>query len=266
MLGRAVNLPERSILPYTKHLRTFGCEAYVRIPEKDPEFVKARKTKERAREGIFVGTEGLQGHIYVVWVPEKNRLFQSRDVQFREDLHRTSKEPSAAIREKEEETYRAVIRQTDQEKSQEQTEQNRNDTVDFEAEVSTEPAGHRYATPELIVEPENEETDDGGDEIWYPADIDPENGNDQNDQEEPERRSEDEPETSTEKPKGHQSRKGKETEKPTRTSSRINKGQNNDAFAKKHFTTYVSFVAAQIAKQFVPQSLKEALGGPNRDL
>jgi hypothetical protein len=29
MLGRAVNLQERSILPYTKHLRTFGCEAYV---------------------------------------------------------------------------------------------------------------------------------------------------------------------------------------------------------------------------------------------
>jgi hypothetical protein len=74
--------------------------------------------------------------------------------------------------------------------------------------------GHHYATPESIVEPEDEEPEDGGDEIWYPTDIDPENGNDQNDLEEPERKPEDEPETSTEKPKGHQSRKGKEPEQP----------------------------------------------------
>ena len=48
---RALNLLEKSIKPYTKHLRIFGCEAYVRIPEEDPEFVKARKTKERTRKG-----------------------------------------------------------------------------------------------------------------------------------------------------------------------------------------------------------------------
>jgi hypothetical protein len=86
VFGKALNLPEKSITPYTKHLCIFGCEAYVRIPEEDPEFVKARKTKERAQKGQFVGTEGLRGHIFVVWIPEKRRLFRSRDVQFREEI------------------------------------------------------------------------------------------------------------------------------------------------------------------------------------
>jgi hypothetical protein len=84
VLGKALNLPERSVQLYTKHLRTFGCEAYVRIPMEDSDFVKARKTKGRSREGVFVGTGGLRGHIYVVWVPEKQRIVRSRDVQFRE--------------------------------------------------------------------------------------------------------------------------------------------------------------------------------------
>jgi hypothetical protein len=71
-LGRALNLPERSVNPYTSHLQIFGCEAFVRIPEEDPEYVRSRKTKEQSRVGAFVGTEGLRGHIYVIWVPEKN--------------------------------------------------------------------------------------------------------------------------------------------------------------------------------------------------
>ena len=51
-----------------------------------------------------------------------------------------------------------------------------------------------------------------------------------------------------------------------RVLSRSTKGQNNNAFTKKHFTTYISFVAAQLSKQFMPQSLKEALGGPDREM
>jgi hypothetical protein len=85
-LGKALNLPERSVQPYTKHLRLFGCEAYVRILEEDPEFVKARKTKAQSRVGAFVSTEGLRGHVYLVWMLEKHRLYRSRDVQFHEEM------------------------------------------------------------------------------------------------------------------------------------------------------------------------------------
>jgi hypothetical protein len=110
LFGRALNLPEKSFKPYTTHLRIFGCEAYVRIQEEDPDFVKARKAKERARNGQLVGTEGLRGHIFVVWIPEKKRLFRSRDVQFREEIKDLSKELSEKIKETEEETtYRVII-------------------------------------------------------------------------------------------------------------------------------------------------------------
>ena len=74
-LARALNLPERSILPPTKHLRTFACKVYVRIPNKDR--VKARKAAAQSREGIFLGMEGLRGHIYVIWVPELGRIVRS---------------------------------------------------------------------------------------------------------------------------------------------------------------------------------------------
>jgi hypothetical protein len=79
-LARALDLPDKSIIPDPSHLWIFGCDVYVRIPEEDPEFIKARKTKERARKGAFVGTEGQRGHIFVIWIPEKKRLFHSRDV------------------------------------------------------------------------------------------------------------------------------------------------------------------------------------------
>jgi hypothetical protein len=40
--------------------------------------------KPRAYQGYYVGTEGDHGHVWRVWVPEKNRLFRSRDVTFDE--------------------------------------------------------------------------------------------------------------------------------------------------------------------------------------
>jgi len=65
--------------------------------------------------GAFVGTEdlgteGLHGHIYMIWVSEKNRLFQSHDVKFCEGREYVSKEWSASTKNKKEiRTYRAII-------------------------------------------------------------------------------------------------------------------------------------------------------------
>jgi hypothetical protein len=107
---QALNLHERSVNPYTSHLRIFCCEAFVCIPEEDPEYVKSCKTKERSRVGAFIGTERLCGHIYIIWVPKKGRLFRSHDVKFREDGEHIFKEWSASLKNKEEtRTYRAMI-------------------------------------------------------------------------------------------------------------------------------------------------------------
>jgi hypothetical protein len=61
-----LNLPEKSVEPYTKHLYIFSCKVYVKIPEEDPEFVKVYKTRKRAKKGFFVGPKGLCGHIFIV--------------------------------------------------------------------------------------------------------------------------------------------------------------------------------------------------------
>jgi hypothetical protein len=166
---RALNLPEKSVEPFTKHLHIFGCEAYVRIPEEDPEFVTVHKTKERARKGQFVGTEGLRGHIFVVWIPEKGRLFRSRDVQFREEIKDLPEEPSVDIKEIEEENTYCVTIPNGNKEAEEQMIQK---PAGSEDETSEDPTGHRYATPDSIAE--GNEVEENPDHEWYPEDIDPE--------------------------------------------------------------------------------------------
>ena len=263
MLGQALNLPERSIQPYTKHLRAFGCEAYVRIPEEDAEFVKARKLKERSRKGYFVGTEGLRGHVYLVWVPEKKRLFRTRDVQFREVMGDLPDEKPLEIKEPEEDkTYHVTIPRTGGEEPEDREDQ-AEITTGVEDETSTPPVGHRYGTPESMVDNRNElayppEEDD---DVFYPADIDPVVSPERVSKiNEPENR-ESEP---VEKPKNEQKKKVK-GEPPTRVSTRATKGQNNDEFKKKNYISYVTFIAMQVATYYIPKTLKEAMSGPNRE-
>jgi hypothetical protein len=263
ILARALNLPERSVQPYTKHLRTFGCEAYVRIPEEDTEFVKARKLKERSRKGFFVGTEGLRGHVYLVWVSEKKRVIRSRDVQFREimgDL--PCEEPDKTKEQEEETTYRVTIPRASKEEIGE-TEGQAEKTTEVEDETSIPSVGNRYGTPESIVDNRNELAypEEQGDE-YYPEDIDPldppERASEPNELEEQET---EEP-GPVEKPKKER-KKRVQGEPPSRVSTRTTKGQHNDVFSKENFVTYVSFIATQIAMHYIPKTLKDALGGPN---
>ena len=264
VFGRALGLPDKSVIPDIKHIRVFGCEAYVRIPEEDPDFIKARKTRERSHKGAFVGTEGTHGHIFVVWIPEKKRLFRSRDVEFREVPKNISEEMSEGISQKEEDkTYRVVIRQEEKKAQRDLTDQTKKPTAS-EVETSAESAGHRYGTPESIEEsvgcdPESEH------EIWYPADIIPVVS--QQDVEPVVSRSADQSESSNirdKKPAAKETRES--TDEPeVRVSARKNKGQRNDQFEKQHFVTYVAFVAAQISNYFIPKTLKEALTGPDKE-
>jgi hypothetical protein len=69
--------------PTLKHLRVFGCKAYVHIPKEDR--VQSQKVAPRAWIGRLVGYGSENGHIYKVWIPEKGTIKSSRDVTFNED-------------------------------------------------------------------------------------------------------------------------------------------------------------------------------------
>ncbi|KAJ4744606.1 Gag-Pol polyprotein [Rhynchospora pubera] len=62
------------------HLRTFGCEAYVKIPN-----VKRNKLDVKSRRCAFVGYGG-DDLGYRVWDPIEKKTIRNRDVIFREDV------------------------------------------------------------------------------------------------------------------------------------------------------------------------------------
>jgi hypothetical protein len=66
--------------PHINHLRVFGCDCYVHIPDKD----RGNKLDSKSKRGIFIGYDELkQG--YKVYDFEANKVVISRDVIFNED-------------------------------------------------------------------------------------------------------------------------------------------------------------------------------------
>ena len=66
------------VKPDVEHLRVFGCNVYVHIPDE-----KRRKLDAKAVEGVFVGyPAGQKG--YKIFIPESKRFVSSRDVTFME--------------------------------------------------------------------------------------------------------------------------------------------------------------------------------------
>src|SRR5688500_4091235 len=60
-----------NIEPYLKHVRTWGCRAYVHLKAGVDNKV-GEKMKARATVGYLVGYEGHHGHIYRVYLPDKD--------------------------------------------------------------------------------------------------------------------------------------------------------------------------------------------------
>ena len=62
-------------------IRTWGCKAYVHLKgNRHPD--RARKMLPRAEEGRLVGWIGDAGHVYQVYLPDKNKVIRARDVRF----------------------------------------------------------------------------------------------------------------------------------------------------------------------------------------
>ncbi|KJZ70290.1 hypothetical protein HIM_10334 [Hirsutella minnesotensis 3608] len=80
--------------PYIRHLRTFGCVAYVHI--KREKRIQARKMAPRAEEGKLVGWEGIHGKIYHIYIPGRHTIVRACDVRFYEKLLQDSQKASTA--------------------------------------------------------------------------------------------------------------------------------------------------------------------------
>ena len=64
--------------PDVDHLRIFGCDVYVHVPDQ-----KRRKLEPKAIKGVFVGyPDGTKG--YKIFMPNSGKMICSRDVQFLE--------------------------------------------------------------------------------------------------------------------------------------------------------------------------------------
>lgn len=74
---RMINVPYE---PYLKHIRTWGCTAYVRTPEERR--IRSQKMATRAKKGMLVGLQGMRGHIYKIWLPDEQKVIRARDVRF----------------------------------------------------------------------------------------------------------------------------------------------------------------------------------------
>jgi len=67
-MAEALQFPQPELLTSIRHLRTFGCVAYVYLKGyKAP--LRSHKMALRAEKGFMVGTEGFNGHVYLVWLP-----------------------------------------------------------------------------------------------------------------------------------------------------------------------------------------------------
>ncbi|KAJ2903487.1 hypothetical protein MKZ38_009886 [Zalerion maritima] len=74
-----LNIPHKH---YIRHLRTFGCKAFVlqkNIPRGD-------KMRPRAALGRLVGYEGRWGNIFRIWDPQRNKVIRVRDVTFDDSI------------------------------------------------------------------------------------------------------------------------------------------------------------------------------------
>lgn len=78
--------------PHIRHLRTFGCIAYVHI--KKEKRIQSRKMAPRAEEGRLVGWEGIHGKIYQIYIPARHVIVRACDVRFYEKFLQNPQNPS----------------------------------------------------------------------------------------------------------------------------------------------------------------------------
>uniref|UniRef100_A0A5S6QMK3 Integrase catalytic domain-containing protein n=1 Tax=Trichuris muris TaxID=70415 RepID=A0A5S6QMK3_TRIMR len=89
LMNRVPNRKETATTPYEEwfgkrpsvsHLRVFGCDAYVRVPDQ-----YRKKFDSKARKVTFVGY-GRSNKIFRIYDPQKHQIYEVTDIKFRESL------------------------------------------------------------------------------------------------------------------------------------------------------------------------------------
>ncbi|EQB43085.1 hypothetical protein CGLO_18322 [Colletotrichum gloeosporioides Cg-14] len=84
-LANALNTSPATRKPYIRHLRRWGCRAYVHIHPDSHLYVKGRKMRPRAELGRFMGYDSLHGNVFHILIERTNSIRRARDVTFKED-------------------------------------------------------------------------------------------------------------------------------------------------------------------------------------
>jgi hypothetical protein len=84
LLGEGLGTHPDTWNPSLRHLRRWGCRAYLLIHPDSHEYVQGAKMAPRAKRCRLIGYEGLNGHIFYVWDPDTRQVRKSRDVWFKE--------------------------------------------------------------------------------------------------------------------------------------------------------------------------------------
>ena len=75
----------RNAKPRARHLRVFGCPAWVLIPK-----VKKTKQDKKAWQGVFIGYKEETDKIYLAWNPTDKKVYEVRFVDFDESKYKDS--------------------------------------------------------------------------------------------------------------------------------------------------------------------------------
>jgi len=112
--------------PNISHLKVYGCQAYPNIPHQT--IPRQKKVIPRAHIGYLVGYES--SNIFRIWVPAKQRVISSRDVDFDETKLYDPTEPIRLSQLQEEPDYIEEIVKFPQ-----QTEEPTGPSIDFDSDT-----------------------------------------------------------------------------------------------------------------------------------
>ena len=82
VFAEGVGIPQTSVKPYIRHLRTYFCDAYYYLKKQDR--VNSDKWAPRSKKGKLIGYGDLHGRIYYIWDPDEGKIIRASAVQFNE--------------------------------------------------------------------------------------------------------------------------------------------------------------------------------------
>jgi len=90
VFSAAVGIPQTSVMPYIRHLRTYFCDAYYYVKKQDRK--DSDKWTPRGKKGKLIGYGDLHGRIYYIWNPDEGVIVRASAVRFNEDTKPSKEE------------------------------------------------------------------------------------------------------------------------------------------------------------------------------